>query len=64
MCLLLSRAQFFVLTTSRHVYPHVTCTTSFFSFVTVTCVPVVSFLASRQGMTRYHVGAEAPLGLL
>lgn len=31
-----------------------------FSFVAVTCVSVVSFLASCQGMTRYGVRVEDP----
>lgn len=42
---------------------HITPTLPF-SFATVTCMLVVSFLASCQGMTRYWVRVEAPLGLL
>lgn len=52
----LSYVKVLVLTTSHCLYP-------LFSFVMVTCVPIVSFLASCQGMTRYCVRVEAPLGL-
>lgn len=53
----LSYVQYSVLTSSHHMHPP-------FSFATVMCVPVVTFLASYQGMTRYRVRVETPLGLL
>lgn len=53
----LNYVQLFVLTSSHHTYP-------VFSFAMATCVPVVSFLASHQGVTRYCVRAKALLGLL
>lgn len=49
----LSSAQFHVFMTLSHI--------PLASFVAVTCVSVVSFLASCQGMTRYIVCVKPPL---